>query len=43
MSLVRPERERTDRRTELGYFGLVEEHRVGSDREGRGLFRPRWF
>ena len=43
MSLDRDERERTDRRRELGYFGLVEEHRVASDREDRGRFRPRWL
>jgi mannitol/fructose-specific phosphotransferase system IIA component (Ntr-type) len=43
MILSRPEREQTDRRRELGYFGLVQEHRVPSDRKGRGDIRPRWF
>jgi nitrogen PTS system EIIA component len=43
MGLSRPERDQTDRRMELGYFGLVQPHRAGSDRKGRGLFRPPWF
>jgi PTS system nitrogen regulatory IIA component len=43
MILSRPEREQTDRRRELGYFGLVREHRVASDRQGRDHSRPRWF
>ena len=43
MSLSQPERERTDRRRELGYFGLVDEHRAASDRKGQGHSRPRWL
>ncbi len=43
MSLRRLERHRTDRRTELGYFGLVLEPPRSPDRSGTGLPRPRWL
>jgi nitrogen PTS system EIIA component len=43
MSLSWRERDRIDPRSELGYISLAREHRPDSDRQGQGLFRPRWL
>lgn len=43
MSLSRPERGRTEGRSELGYFGLVRDRAADPGWKAGGAFRPRWL